>query len=76
MSEETVELQEETNGQTEDTPPIDSKYRLIIVAARRSKQLQRGARARVDADPKRKLTRVAMDEVMAGKVQYNLIEDN
>jgi DNA-directed RNA polymerase omega subunit len=29
---------------------IDSKYRLIILAAQRSKQLQRGARPRIDID--------------------------
>jgi DNA-directed RNA polymerase omega subunit len=31
-------------------PEIDSKYRLIIVAAKRSKQLQRGAKPRIDID--------------------------
>lgn len=77
MSEEIVETAEVTTTEgTESVPPVDSKYRLIIVAARRSKQLQRGARARVDTDPKRKLTRVAMEEVKAGKVEYTVIEDN
>jgi DNA-directed RNA polymerase omega subunit len=47
------------------------------VAARRSKQLQRGARARVEMDAaKHKVTRVAMAEVMAGKVNYSVLEDN
>ncbi len=71
---ETPEVSEEMEAQ-EDTPPVDSKYRLIIVAARRSKQLQRGARPRVEMEPKRKLTRVAMAEVMAGKIPYTLIEE-
>ena len=40
--------QEELNGTSEQhVPEIDSKYRLIIVAAKRSKQLQRGARPRI-----------------------------
>ena len=41
-----MSLIEETEDLTEETsaPEIDSKYRLIILAAKRSKQLQRGAR--------------------------------
>ena len=51
---------------------IDSKYRLIILAAKRSKQLQRGARPRIDIDPtKHKVTRIALEEVISGKVQFH-----
>lgn len=54
---------------------IDSKYRLIIVAAQRSKQLQRGARPRVDMDPQRhKSTRIALQEVKQGKVDFDILE--
>jgi DNA-directed RNA polymerase omega subunit len=54
---------------------LDSKYRLIIVAAQRSKQIQRGARPRVDIDAQRhKPTRVALEEVMQGKVSFNLTD--
>lgn len=54
-------------------PEIDSKYRLIILAAKRSKQLQRGARPRIDIDPvKHKPTRIALEEVMRGKVFFKL----
>ena len=54
---------------------IDSKYRLIIIAAQRSKQLQRGARPRVDMDIQRhKPTRVALEEVQQGKVSFNLTD--
>jgi len=57
-------------------PEMDSKYRLIIVAAKRSKQLQRGARPRVDIDPlKHKSTRIALEEVLRGKVQFSIIEN-
>ena len=56
-------------------PEIDSKYRLIILAAQRSKQLQRGAQPRVDADlRKTKPTRVAMKEIVEKKVNFE-IED-
>lgn len=56
-------------------PPMDSKYRMIIVAAQRSKQLQRGARPRVDLDPlKHKPTRIALEEVARGKIDFKIIE--
>lgn len=54
-------------------PEIDSKYRLIILAAKRSKQLQRGARPRIEVDPvKHKPTRIALEEVMRGKVNFSV----
>lgn len=63
---------EELVEATESTPEIDSKYRLIILAAKRSKQLQRGARPRIDIDPtKHKPTRIALEEVIRGKVQFH-----
>ena len=48
---------------------IDSKYRLVLVAAMRSKQLQRGAKPRIISSAK-KPTRVALEEVHRGLVQY------
>jgi len=55
---------------------IDSKYRLIILAAKRSKQLQRGARPRIEIDPvKHKPTRIALEEVMRGKVNFTVTEE-
>lgn len=58
-----------------ETPQIDSKYRLIILAAKRSKQLQRGARPRIEIDPvKHKPTRIALEEVMRGKVRFTIKE--
>lgn len=54
-------------------PQVDSKYRLIILAAKRSKQLQRGARPRIEIDPvKHKPTRIALEEVMRGKVNFTV----
>jgi DNA-directed RNA polymerase omega subunit len=68
------ELTEETEEII--TPPeIDSKYRMIILAAQRSKQLQRGALPRVDMDPKkRKPTRIAMKEFQDKKVNFKILE--
>jgi len=62
----------------EQTPPpeIDSKYRLIILAAKRSKQLQRGARPRIEIDQtKHKPTRIALEEVVQGTVQFHTKTD-
>lgn len=65
---ETEEVAEETPA-----PEVDSKYRLIILAAKRSKQLQRGAHPRIDIDAlKHKNTRIALEEVMRGRVHFTL----
>jgi DNA-directed RNA polymerase subunit K/omega len=53
MAQETDLIDEQQDGNVEP-PDIDSKYRMIILAAQRSKQLQRGALPRVDADFRRK----------------------
>ena len=59
-----------------EAPEIDSKYRLIILAAKRSKQLQRGARPRIDIDAvKHKNTRIALEEVMRGRVNFEVHND-
>ena len=66
----TVAEEESTN------PEMDSKYRLIIVAAKRSKQLQRGARPRIEIDPlKHKSTRIALEEVQQGKIGFEITEE-
>jgi DNA-directed RNA polymerase omega subunit len=41
---------------------VDSKFRLVLVAANRAEQLMRGARPKVEAG-KRKPTRIALEEV-------------
>ena len=70
-TEETQDIEQE-NEQVE----MDSKYRLIIVAAKRSKQLQRGARPRIDMDTqKHKPTRVALEEVLRGKVNFTITDE-
>ncbi len=52
-------------------PGIDSRFRLVVVAAQRSKQLQRGARPRIDADPRRRRsTSIALEEVKQGLVPF------
>lgn len=77
--EEPVEIVEEEILEEEeiiDPPDIDSKYRMIILAAQRSKQLQRGAIARVDMDiRKTKPTRIAMKEFENRKVNFEILEN-
>ncbi len=69
---ETLSSAQEESNQLE----MDSKYRLIIVAAKRSKQLQRGARPRIDIDPiKHKFTRIALEEVQQGKVNFEITKE-
>lgn len=63
----------ETEMEAASEPEVDSKYRLIILAAKRSKQLQRGAQPRIDIDPqKHKPTRIALEEVIRGRVHFNI----
>lgn len=76
MAKQAEQKAEAAEAVGDGTPQLDSKYRLIIVAAQRSKQLQRGARPRVEGmDIQRhKPTRVALEEVHQGKVGFNLTE--
>jgi DNA-directed RNA polymerase subunit omega len=70
-------LEENAAAENEfDNPEIDSKYRLILIAAQRSKQLQRGAHSRIDADPRKiKPTRIAMEEIKQNKVKFELTKE-
>jgi len=51
---------------------IDSKYRFIIVASKRAKQLLKGAKPKLKAKS-RNLIRIAQSEVKAGLVEYEVI---
>jgi DNA-directed RNA polymerase subunit omega len=50
---------------------IDSKYRKILIAAKRSKQIQKGARPRVNLTNS-KPTRIALEEVERGLVSFEV----
>jgi len=54
---------------------VDSKFRFITVSAQRAKQLQNGAKPRVESRS-RKATRIAMEEVLAEAVSWELREDS
>ncbi len=73
MAEKTVDTEQEIDlDEPREAQLIDSKYRKIILAAQRSKQLQRGATPRIDMDLKKhKPTRVAMQELESGNVFFD-----
>lgn len=61
----------------DEWPGIDSRYRLVVVAALRSKQLLHGARPRIDADArKRRNTSIALEEVKRGLVPFRITNED
>jgi DNA-directed RNA polymerase subunit omega len=52
---------------------FDSNYRYVLVAARRARQLQNGARPVVDSHS-RKPCRIAEEEIQAGRVKWEIPE--
>jgi DNA-directed RNA polymerase subunit omega len=53
---------------------VDSKFRYIILAAKRTRQLQGGSRPLIAAHSK-KFTRIAQEEVTSGLVKYEIVEE-
>jgi len=59
---------------TERWPGIDSSFRLIILAAKRSKQLLNGSLPRIEADPgRRRNTSIALEETKRGLVPFRIV---
>ncbi len=57
-------------------PEIDSKYRYILLAAQRAKQIQRGANPRVELDPRKiKPTTIAREEFEQKKVNFEITDE-
>ena len=53
------------------TEKVDSKFRLVIIAARRSRQLNHGVRPLVQGKAV-KPTYIALDEMVAGRLEYEV----
>ena len=53
---------------------FDSKFRFVVVAAQRAKQIQSGAPPRIDLK-ERKPARIATREVEQDLVQYEILEE-
>ncbi len=51
---------------------IDSKYRFIILAAKRAKQLLKGAKPKIQGKSKNPI-RIAQAEVRSGLIEYEII---
>lgn len=58
---------------TDNFGQIDSKFRYIIVAAKRTRQLQGGSTPLVQGLSK-KFTRIAQQEVAEGMVKFEIVE--
>lgn len=65
-------MSHELGNKETQTPFIDSKYRKILIAAKRSKQIQKGAQPRVRVNGKP--TRVALEEINQGLIQFELTD--
>jgi DNA-directed RNA polymerase omega subunit len=60
----------------EEWPGIDSKFRLIVVAALRSKQLLSGSLPRIEVEMRRhKNTSIALEEVKQGLVPFTTVKE-
>lgn len=61
-----------TGVATEGTwPGIDSRFRLIILAGKRTKQLLHGSKPRIEVDKgRRRNTSIALEEVKRGLVHF------
>ena len=59
------------NQGNERWPGIVSRFQLVLLAGRRSKQLYKGAHPRIPADPlKRRNTSIALEELRQGLVTF------
>ena len=51
---------------------IDSKYRFVIIAAKRGKQLLKGAKPKIKTSSKN-LIKIAQEEVAQGLIKYEIL---
>jgi DNA-directed RNA polymerase omega subunit len=54
---------------------VDSKFRLVLLVARRAEQLMRGARPKLEIDRPQKPTKLAAQEFEAGQVRWDYGEE-
>lgn len=55
---------------------VDSKFRFVLVAARRAEQLMQGARVRLESPSGKKSTRIAQEEVRNDLVTWDFLVDD
>ncbi len=66
-----MNFSERKEGLMTDVPPIESKFRLVHIAARRAEQLTMGARPKLETKHA-KLTRIALAEVNENLIRWQL----
>jgi DNA-directed RNA polymerase omega subunit len=57
-----------------DTQPPESKFAYVVLAARRARQLMLGAPVLIDHAKSHKFTRLAVEELDAGALEFELPE--
>ena len=57
----------------ENSTNIDSKFRLVLLAAKRAKQLLRGSRKRIPMEAENPLT-IALEEIKLGLVDFEITD--
>ena len=53
---------------------VDSMYKLVILASRRTMELNNGGQKLVDSSPKVKMSTIALEEIREGKISYKRVE--
>ena len=56
-----------------DIGQVDSKYRFVIIASKRAKELLKGAKSRIKSRSKNPI-RIAQKEVQMGLVEYEILQ--
>ncbi|MBI4245665.1 MAG: DNA-directed RNA polymerase subunit omega [Candidatus Rokubacteria bacterium] len=54
---------------------VSNRYLLVVLSAKRARQINRGAPARVESQAK-KPTSVALEEISAAKVEYRMKDES
>jgi DNA-directed RNA polymerase omega subunit len=66
-------LKEEERTPLKDIGRVDSKYRFVIIAAKRAKELLKGAKSRIKSRSKNPI-RIAQKEVQMGLVEFEILQ--
>lgn len=56
----------------EDHKVVDSKFRLVLLAAKRAKQLLKGSRKKVETQVENPLS-IALEEIKQGKIDFEIL---
>ena len=54
---------------------VNSSYKLVILASRRTMELNEGGQRLVDLSPRTKISTIALEEIKEGKIGYEETEN-